>query len=946
MTLLSRLRGQAPSPPKTMAEKISDLKTQSSEFAAGIALGVEDETLRVAAIEKLAVGDALFKLAGLVGGGAGDAAQRAAQQRVAALIDAGSLDFAELSRGTASIESRLSIAALCANPEHLQQLIASIGDAASLSKLAIDGPSSKVRQMAADAINDPAQLKQLLKDARGGKDKNVYKIVKQKCDALHAVEKAAAEIQAAIATLCAALERHRHQPFDNLFAPTLDHLNTQWTALAAHASPDEMVRAEQAIDRSRAIITQHVQATASQAARVGAIANADTNRQGVLADLRSVLATIYQAEAAHDEATSDASEQVAECKARWTHIADYKAASAAEQATYTQLCRAIAEVTMLIAEHGSLATQAEYFREAATDADLTAPAQTLRKTMSAAVLLADAVPTAITEAAAALSAWEQSGKDKLATEANALRQLSGLIRKASGALNDGKTGQTAGMRRAIEERLRALPTIPTHLATQLAALDQKLSLLQDWRSYAVAPKRIELIEQMEALSGADESPQVLADNIKRLQEEWKLISKGNTENTDAEWQRFHQAAQTAYIPCREYFAAQAKQREGNLNSRKALLKRLTDFSAAQNWEQCDWREVVRALRESKLQWRKHQPVERATNKPIQEAFDALTTNLEARLEVESAKNTDEKRSLIARVQRALQSDDGRHAVDEVKRLQIAWKNVGIVARDDDQKLWAEFRSACDAVFAKRQQAHTEFVSTLEDNRSKAIALCVEAEQVAALSGAELLEGVKKLSALSELFEAIGEQLKANARDLHSRFERALDRCEKRVAEQRARDKAQAWNNVLAASGKIREYRFAVSSQATAEESEALKQAAQVFIDSVPTWPKGGLQAVKAELAKTGVASIETNEAALRTLCIRAEILTDTATPESDQAFRRAYQLQRLMQGMGQGQAHGSIKEELDAMVFEWLAVGVSRADVYAGLLVRFGACRAQHQKHQ
>jgi DNA repair protein SbcC/Rad50 len=935
MTLLTRVFRPASPLPKTLDEKIAELASQSAEIIAGIALNSDETELRSAAIAKLGIGNALFKLADTI-----DPVQRVAQQRIAQLIDANALDFAEFCRRTANTATLLSVAGFCSDPARLQQVVVSITDVAVLSKLAVEGVSTKVRQLAAEAIHDVEQLRHVLKEV-GSKDKSVYKIIKHKLDARHAEEKAAAELQASIDALCAALERHVHHPFDNLFAPTLEHLNTQWNALAEHASPDSQVRAEAAIDRSRGIITQHVQAVASQAARAGAIANADANRQSVLADLCSVLKAIYESESV------DVSEHVAQCKARWSEVASYKSASATDQATYQQLNRAITEVAALIAQHGSLATQAEHFHDSAAEVDLTAHSQALRKTLAAAALLNDAmlndtVPAIVTEAAAALSAWEQSGKDKLAAEANALRQLSGLIRKASSALSDGKTGQTAGMRRAIEERLRALPSIPTHLATQLAALDEKLSLLQDWRSYAVAPKRIELIEQMEALIGAEEAPQVLADNIKRLQDEWKLISKGNTENTDAEWQRFHQAAQTAYQPCRDYFAAQSKQREGNLNSRKALLKRLGDFVAAQNWEQCDWRDVARALRESKQQWRAHHIVERAANKPLQEIFDALTADLESKLEAESAKNTAEKKSLIARAQQALHSDDGREATDEVKRLQLAWKNVGIVARDDDQKLWAEFRAACDAIFAKRQQAHTDYVSTLDESKSKALALCVEAEQVAALSGAELLEGAKKLSALSELFEALGDLPKANARDLHMRFERALDRCEKRIAEQRARDKSQAWNNVLDAGGKIREYRFAVFANASADECDALKQVVQTFIDSVPVWPKGGLQAIKSELAKTDAANIETNETALRTLCIRAEILTDTATPTADQAFRRTYQLQRLTQGLNQGlgQARGSTKEELDAMVFEWIGIGVTRPEIYSELLERFNRCRA------
>jgi hypothetical protein len=277
-------------------------------------------------------------------------------------------------------------------------------------------------------------------------------------------------------------------------------------------------------------------------------------------------------------------------------------------------------------------------------------------------------------------------------------------------------------------------------------------------------------------------------------------------------------------------------------------------------------------------------------------------------------------------------------------MQLAWKNVGIVAREDDQKLWAEFREHCDAVFAKRQQAHTAYTAAMDESKNKAIALCVEAEQVLTLSGAELLEGAKKLSALSELFEAVGELPKANSRDLHLRFERALNQCEKRVAQQRARDKAQAWNHVLDAGDKIRLYRLAVVESSSEDECAARKHAVQTFIEAVQHWPKGGLQAIKAEMAKPAAIDLTTNENALRTLCIRAEILTETPTPAADHQFRRNYQVQRLMQGMGQG--GGSVKEELDAMVLEWISVGATQSDVYAQLLERFTRCRDQHQKHQ
>ncbi|MBC7985035.1 MAG: DUF349 domain-containing protein, partial [Candidatus Obscuribacterales bacterium] len=659
-------------------------------------------------------------------------------------------------------------------------------------------------------------------------------------------------------------------------------------------------------------------------------------RQSVLAELRGILEALYSQSA--NEAPHATLEKLS---ARWSELTGYKPASADDQAMFVQLRKAIEELAALIAQHGTVAQQAEHIREAASD-DVAPQSKTLRRMLESTHLLGDATSEVINDAKAVLQAWEQARKEKQDSDANALRQLGGLIRKATGALNAGNTRLAAGLRRAVEAKMQSIPEVPPHLTNQVQQLDEKLNVLQDWRSYAVAPKRIELIEHMEALIGLDENPQALADQIKRLQDEWKTISKGNTDDTDADWQRFQQASRKAYEPCGEFFAAQAKQREANLAKRKALLNRLTNFIAAQDWQTTDWREVARALRESKQQWHNHKQVERAANKPLQARFDELTQELESRLEAESASNAQEKKTLIARAKALLASEDSRQAIDALKQLQSKWTTIGIVAREDDQKLWAEFRQQCDAVFAKRQQQQTEYVSSLGEAKRKAVALCEEAEQVLALSGAELVEGAKKLSALAELFEAVGELPKADARALQTRFERALTQCEKTVAAQRARDKAQAWSTVLDAGGRIRLYRLAViQNNATQDKDghESAKQAAIDFIDSVSHWPKGALQILKNELAKTGVADIAANENALRTLCIRAEILTETPTPEADQAFRRNYQLQRLMKGLDHSST--SKQEELNAMVFDWIGIGATSDAVYGELLDRFNRCRSK-----
>jgi hypothetical protein len=71
--------------------------------------------------------------------------------------------------------------------------------------------------------------------------------------------------------------------------------------------------------------------------------------------------------------------------------------------------------------------------------------------------------------------------------------------------------------------------------------------------------------------------------------------------------------------------------------------------------------------------------------------------------------------------------------------------------------------------------------------------------------------------------------------------------------------------------------------------------------------------------------------------VRSEILTDRPTPPEDQSLRREYQVQRLVQYMGQ--RNGANAENLDALALEWIRVGPVSAAAHESLLCRFLRCR-------
>jgi hypothetical protein len=832
---LSRLFGTAPDDSPTALDSIAGLDSVPPQRLSAAALEGADETLGAAAIGKLMDGESLRTIAGLCAGTAGGVSaslERAARERLAQLIDEGALEFEALRAPPVNVSALLAVAGYTSDPERLPRTLASI-DEAERRALVLGGPSSRIRQLAAQSVSDPIELRQLLKQLHG-KDKNVYKIIREKCDALNAVEQTIDKARNEAIRACESLERHAHRIYEAVYEPTLRHFHTRWQAFEAYAAPDMRERAARAIERCEEIIAEHHQRIRQEAAEAAARTAREAERAEAL--------------------------RLAECES----------------------ARAREEAERTIAETATRREAEETTRAAAA-----------------------------------------------AAEAAALREVNALIGKAHAALREGATGRASGLRRALEEKLAALAAVPP-------AVSRQVQKLKAWKEHAVAPKRAELIREMGSLIGAALEPQALAGRIRQLQEDWKTVSKGVLSDSDADWQRFHQAAERAYQPCREHFEAQTKLRQANAEKRKAILERLRIFEAAHGGENADRRAFVTVLREAPLEWRRHFPVERSVARELQKEFDAAIGRLQGRLEAWHASNAEGKRSLIRRAAGLVDLQDGRDATEAVKRLQAQWKELGAAAPDQERVLWEEFRGHCDAVFHKRQQAHTDYTASLQSNKARAVALCEEAEHLSGRSGADLLDGAAKMAEWRAAFEAVGE-LPREERGLKGRFERALERVKASISAQKARDKERSLEDLLEAAGLIHAYGRAASQAAPVAERETLKQSAEIYIAGVSRWPKGGAEALADAWGTAAAAKpLEAaHEKALRMLCVRSEILIDLPTPVEDQELRRDYQMRRLVERMGRG--NDGADDSVESLSLEWTRSNSASQDVYQSLFARFNA---------
>ena len=741
-------------------------------------------------------------------------------------------------------------AASAVDDNEIERTLDASSDPQQLAQLVLTGSPLRMRQLAAQRVTGREQLSHLLKQLQG-KDKSVYRILKDKRDALRAEEKQAAQLDEELRTLCAALESLAARIYDLHYEPAVEHYEALWRSLEAQAPPAIRDRAWLAIDRCHGIIGAQRQQRAAQAA------------------------------------------QVAEQAAR---EAQRRAARAASEAR--------------VAEEA--------------------------KRQQAAATLAAA------EAETQRAAEEQLAEERRTAEARALRQLGAMLARAHAALQAGRTGPAAAIHRALAARLPAAPSLPPPLARSLHDLEAKLGALREWKDYAAAPKRAELILEMEALIGSTESPKALAERIRALRTEWKTVSQGVVTDSEADWQRFNQAAASAYEPCRKHFEELARQRAENLERRRHVLTRLQSFEAGQAGEQPDWRSIDVVLREAPEEWRRTGPVSRDAVRELQELFDASLTRLRQRLEGWQSQNAAEKQALIQRAQELLGQEDNRAATEAVKALQRHWQELGPAPRQLEYRLWQDFRGHCDAVFRKREQLRTEYVTNLAGNRARALELCEQVERAAAQAGPALLEATRSIPQWRASFDAAGELPRADQRELYGRFEQALKQIAAGAARQRAHDAAQSFDNLLAAARHIQSFGWAVAQGQDAAERDALMQAAEAFIAGISHWPKGAEPALKQcwEAARNGPAQDPTaHEAALRMLCIRSEVHGDRPTPPADQALRKSYQLQRLVKSMGRREEEAP--GDWETLALEWVRVGPVTPALYDALCARFVSSRGK-----
>lgn len=914
--------------PETIEQKLAALEQCTQEQLAQHALHGDVEQVRAAAIKKLEFSDALVNLA--TQQDTPNALQSAARKRIGELLNSGKLTVAQLGQ---RVNDQALLLALCGYSSQAGvALLEQITDENLLLEIASSGSTTQLRQAAALKLEGRTVLEQLAKQAMN-KDKAVYKIVRNKLDVFKEEKQKEAQTTAEINAICGQAEQLAKRNVDDIFEVRKKQIENSWHNFAEKASTEARQRYQQAMDKCQQKLNEILEQEKIKQALLAAEREAKKEVHKALAGFRELINKLYS-QPTSDELDNELQERSRQSEEA-LQDAQNKGLEIKKEKQYLEELRTAAnKLAQQIQQYGPFEQLLEKLRDASDEQGQKIKSAIEAMAANAKALKDAPTPEIVIRGRALIDEWGTKAKAQADQAKQSIRDSAELIRKGNWAVSQGYVGRARAIFQELETKIGNIEQLPAHISQKFEDLKLAIEKLGDWHQFAVTPKKEELVNQMRALESSELHPKDLADKIHALQESWKELCRGGQNQDETLWQEFHDSAQKAYEPCKRHFEEQNQIREHNAKLRRVLLEQLTQYLLDYHWDNANWKEVEKILKASREAWTSYWPVPRKETKALQAAFDQLMDQLYDKLNQEYERNRQKKAAIVAEAKNLVEIADTSAAIDSAKKLQAQWQSTGQCKRKDDQTLWQEFRSHCDAVFAKRHQETEVLKEERHAAKQHAETVMQQLEEILAKTGDEFFSEKARLESLQSEFQAIGELPRESARNVIQRFQELVEAINTKTQTERKVAVARAWQEVFAIADQVRYYENGLL--LSDPDAISLDSAQNLIASASFKWPHDTKDILEQRLNDAGTLTPQHQadaEHKLRILCIRAEILTGRATPEEDKALRMQYQVESLKQNFGRTQEAGD--RGMIELFSEWLVVPAAPDATYAKLQDRF-----------
>lgn len=307
-----------------------------------------------------------------------------------------------------------------------------------------------------------------------------------------------------------------------------------------------------------------------------------------------------------------------------------------------------------------------------------------------------------------------------------------------------------------------------HLNRELRDLDFKHNL----------EEKQKLAERAEALADEPDLGKAFRE-LQTLHKIWKEdIGPVAKEHREEIWERFSNATKAMHQRRQEHFQELEKGYEKNLEKKQeiiASIAKIADHVANNHRAIQQQIKEVEVLRDSFFKAGKvPQKVNEETWSSFKEAVRKFNRNKNAfykNQKRDQQTNLDKKRALLDLAISLKDSEDWDTATPEMKRIQSEWKKIGHVPRKYSDKIWNEFKEACnhyfDRLHAGKNEAHKEEYENFEQKNA-----CLDRLKDFQLSG-DKKKDLEDIKAFLAEWKKYG-RIPYNKKHINGKFNKIID----------------------------------------------------------------------------------------------------------------------------------------------------------------------------
>ncbi|MBT8281651.1 MAG: DUF349 domain-containing protein [Muriicola sp.] len=307
-----------------------------------------------------------------------------------------------------------------------------------------------------------------------------------------------------------------------------------------------------------------------------------------------------------------------------------------------------------------------------------------------------------------------------------------------------------------------------HLNRELRDLDFKYNL----------EEKEKLVQRAEALAEETDLNKAFRE-LQTLHKIWKEdIGPVGKEHREAIWERFSNATKAMHQRRQEHFKELEKSFEGNLEKKNEIIEAITTLSENVASDHKGLQKQIRELEALRSAFFAAGKVPQKVNEDTWNRFKGAVRGFNRKknlfyknLKKEQQLNLEKKRELVKLAVSLKDSEEWNEVTPQMKKIQQDWKKIGHVPRKYSDKLWKEFKAACNHYF-DRMHASKNKASGQETENLELKKACLDKLQ-AFSPGKSREDDLATLKSMIAEWRAIG-RVPFNKKSINGKFNKILD----------------------------------------------------------------------------------------------------------------------------------------------------------------------------